>query len=198
MFEHIGEVIRANVFANIPWITRAAGLTDPATTTDGGAVRVFPAARAYDGAPCDAGEFYVNMSPQEGETAIAFVQDYSPIKVVNERGRWRQLEAAFSVVVWYDERRILVNADSIMFAMQSAIITGVLAANYDTDGLHGVKARFSSITTDPARVWQRYDVYNVQRGLLLRPYRTFEVEFGLTAQFDPACFTSEITAQEPC
>ena len=192
MFDYIGEKIRAGVLANLPWISRAAGYTEPAAGVDSGSV--YPAAMPYDGQPCDDAADLVNMAPQQGDTALAFVDSDYDVRVVSEGGRRRQeIETFFRVVVWYDTRKITIDAGHLATGLQMAITAGVQAIDFNTDGLQGVRVNFYSYTDTPERIWARYRMAD-DRGLFMLPYRTFALTYRLTARYAPECFTGQITA----
>lgn len=192
MFDYIGEKIRAGVLSSLPWISRAAGYTEPARAVDSG--RFYPGARPYAGQPCtDAGDV-LNMAPEEGDTAIAFVDSDFEIRVIGENRRWQEVETFFRVVVWYDTRKVAIDAGHLATGLQMAINAGVGALDFNTEGLQGAKARFYTFTDTPSRIWARYGMADDPGGVFMLPYRTFALTYKFTARYRAECFTGEITA----
>lgn len=190
MFDFIAEKTRSNVLASLPWVSRCAGLVEPTLATDGG---YYPGARPYAGQPCDAGD-YLNMSPQETETCIAFVDTDGEVRKQRGTSRFVGFETHFRVVLWYDERKISVDAGNFAFGMQSAIIAGVQATNYNGLGLHLTKAFFDGAQFDPKAIWGRYAINQEKQGLFMLPYRTMAISFRLIGRAIPECFTATINA----
>lgn len=190
MFDHIGAKTRTAVFDNLPWISRSAGLVEPVPGAEG---RIYPGARPFDGQPCDAGD-YVNMSPSETETCIAFVDMDSEIRRTRNTSRFYDFELFFRVVLWYDERKISIDAGNFLFGIQSAIAAGVQAAQYDTTGIHRTKVTYNSTQLDALKVWERYNIDQAKQGLFLLPYRSLAIRFRMIGMVTPACFAETITA----
>lgn len=189
MTDYIGEKIRDLVLSELPWISRAAGYTEPVPNADGG---YFPGARPFPGQPYHGVSDYVNMAPQETETAISFVDWDGDLRRVYQNAKLYDFETFFRVVVWFDERKISVDAGNVMFAMQGAIAAGIRAISLNTDGLLRTKTFFDSATFDAAKVWDRYKMPEKQ-GLFMLPYRTFALRFRLIGRMVPGCFTGQIT-----
>ena len=192
MFDYLGEKIRAGVLANLPWVSRSAGLTVPVMAADSG--RFYPGALPYTGHPCrDTGD-YINMSPQEGETAICFFDTEGELRVFGQNTRFQQIETFFRVVVWYDSRKITIPGTALSTGLQMAIAAGVQAVDFNTDGLSGCRAYFHNFTADASRIWARYGMADSRAALFLMPYQTFAITFKFIARFRAECFTGEITA----
>lgn len=191
MTDYIGEKIRDMVLSGLPWISRSAGLTEPVQNADGG---TYPGSRRYTGDPCTAVGDYINMAPQDTETAIAFVDWDGDIRRVYSNAKLYDFETPFRVVVWFDERKVTVDAGNLMFALQGAITAGIRAVNLNTNGLLRTKVIFDSIQLDPLQVWSRYRIAQERQGLFLLPYRTFALRFRLIGRMIPECFTGIITA----
>lgn len=190
MFEHIGAQTRRSVFENLPWVSRFAGLAEPVPGADG---RIYPGARPFAGQPCDAGD-YVNMSPSEAETCIAFVDSDSDVRKTRTTSRYYDFELFFRVVLWYDERKIPIDPENLLFALHSAISAGVMATRFDTAGILRTKAFYDSMQVDPLKVWDRYKIDQQKQALFVLPYRSFAVRFRLIGVVTPACYTQTITA----
>lgn len=193
MFDYIGEKIRADVLANLTWISRSAGFTTPVRVEDNGRVRLFPGARPYAGVACEDGD-YINMGPDAGQVGIAFVDSESSLQVSRKTSKYSEIEALFRVVVWYDERKITVPGSSAMIGLQSAIIAGVRALSFNTDGLYLTKTYFQRFDHNAGRIWSRYGIVDNDAGLFIAPYQTFAVNFRMIGRYIPECFTGEITA----
>lgn len=191
MTDYIGEKIRDSVLSGLPWISRSAGLTEPVQNADGG---TYPGARRYTGDPCAAVGDYVNMAPQETETALAFVDWDGDIRRVYSNAKLYDFETPFRVVVWFDERKVTVDAGNLMFALQGAITAGIRATNLNTNGLLRTRVIFDSVQLDPIQIWSRYRMGQERQGLFLLPYRTFALRFRLIGRMIPECFTGTITA----
>lgn len=189
MTEYIAERIRASVLSGLPWISRSAGLTEPARSADGGN---YPGARRYAGDHCHGVGDYINMAPDVAETAIAFVDWDGDIRRVYSNSRLYDFDTYFRVVVWFDERKVTVDAGNLMFALQGAITAGILATNINTEGLIRTKAFFDSIQLDPVKVWSRYQIQQDKQGLFMLPYRTFAMRYRLIGRVVPECFTGSI------
>ncbi len=192
MTEYIAEKIRDAVLSGLPWMSRSAGLTEPVQ----GAKGTYPGARRYTGDPCAAVGDYINMAPQETETAIAFVDWDGDNQKVYSNARLYDFKTYFRVVVWFDERKVTVDAGSLMFALQGAITAGIRAVNFNTDGLLRTKAILDSAQLDPVKVWSKYQMQQQKQGLFLLPYRTFALRFMLMGRVVPECFTGTITADQ--
>lgn len=192
MTDYIGEKIRDLVLSELPWISRAAGYTEPVRNADGG---YFPGARPFAGQPDHGVSDYVNMAPQETETAIAFVDWDGDLRRVYQNGKVYDFETFFRVVIWFDERKISVDSGNVMFAMQGAITAGIRATDLNTEGLLRTKTFFDSTTFDAEKVWSRYKMPEKQ-GLFMLPYRTFALRFRLIGRMVPQCFTGQITTNE--
>lgn len=193
MFEYIGEQIRANVLVNLTWVSRSAGYVEPIRVQDGDKVRLMPGAKPYAGAVCESGD-YINMAPDAGQTCIVFVDSDEDVFVTRKTSRYSEIDARFRVVVWYDERKISISAGEILVGMQSAIIAGVRAVSFNTEGLMLTKTFFQNFQHDPERVWSRYGLHTHKKGLFVAPYKTFAVTFRMIGRFVPECFTGVITA----
>lgn len=191
MTEYIAEKIRDTVLSGLPWISRSAGLTEPVQNADGG---TYPGARTYDGQACHGVGDYINMAPQETETAIAFVDWDGDVRRVYSNARLYDFETYFRVVVWFDEQKVTIDAGNLMFALQGAIVTGIRASSLNTDGLLRTRVIFDALQLDPVQVWSRYRIGQEKQGLFLVPYRTFAVRFRLIGRMVPECFTGAITA----
>lgn len=191
MTEYIAERVRQNVLVNLPWISRTAGLTEPVQSADGG---TYPGARKYNGQTCQGEGDYINMAPEATETAIAFVDWDGDIRRVYSNSRLYDFEAYFRVVVWFDERKVTIDAGNLMMAMQAAITSGIKATSLNTEGLLRTRVFFDSAQLDPLQVWSRYRMEQEKQGLFLVPYRTFALRFRLLGRIVPECFTGNITA----
>lgn len=191
MFDYIGELVRAGVLSQSPWISRCAGLAEPVPNADGG---FYPGARPYAGQPCDAVGDYINMAPSELETCIAFVDQDSEVRQVYSTSKLYDFEVFFRVVVWFDERKVTADAGNLMILLQSGITAGVLAVSFNTPGMSRTKTFFDSVQIDPKTIWSRYQIDQEKHGLFLLPYRTLAIRFRLIGRVVPACFTGEIAA----
>lgn len=191
MKQYIGEKIRDSVLSSLPWISRAAGLSDPVLGADG---LTYPGARPFDGQPCEGAGDYVNMSPQEGESVVAFVDWDGDLRRVFSTPKLFDFETFFRIVVWMDERKITVSAGDVRMAMQAAIAAGVRAASYNTDGLYRTRVFFDSLQFDPLSVWARYTAAKENQGLFMLPYQSFALRFRIIGRMVPECFTGTITA----
>lgn len=191
MTQYIGEKVRDLVLSSLPWISRSAGLTEPVMGADG---LTYPGARPFGGQPCEGVGDYVNMAPQEGESALAFMDWDGDIRRVYSNSRLFDFETFFRVVVWMDGRKINISSGDVAIAIQAAIVAGVRAASYNTDGLMRTKAMFDALQVDPAKIWARYTATGASKGIFLLPYESFAIRFRLIGRMVPECFTGTITA----
>ena len=194
MFDYIGEKIRTNVLSTLPWVSRSAGYTEPAKAADSN--KFYPGAMPYDGQPCTDGGDYLNMAPQEGDTALVFVDSDSDVRVIRRNTRFSEIEALFRVVVWYDTRKVTVPGDSANIGLQMALNAGIGAVDFNAEGLQGARVFYYTFSSDAKRIWSRYGMGVDSDTLFMLPYRTFAITYKLTGRFRPECFTGEITADE--
>ncbi len=180
------------MLSTLPWVSRSAGFTEPTKAAESD--RLYPGSMPYSGQPCDDAGDYLNMAPQEGDTAIAFVDTESEVRTVRSNSRFSEIEALFRVVVWYDSRKVSVDGDSVSMGLQMAMNAGISAINFNTMGLSGARVFFYTYTPDPKKIWSRYGMGSDKDGLFMLPYRTFAVAYRLTARYRAECFTGEITA----
>lgn len=189
MFQEIGEAIRAQL-ATLEWVSRTGGATIPVEIRDGENYKTFPGCLAYEGAPCDAGDF-VNLAPHEGETAIAFCEFTSDISTIRRTSRYSDISFQVRVVVWWDSRKVSATSD---WALMDTVIQAVKAANIPDDYLKGAKIQFLSTQVTPSQIWDRYNMRSQGQGLFMYPYQTVGLNFNILGRHNQNCVTEEITA----
>lgn len=191
--EYIGEKIRASALADLTWITRSAGLTEPIRATDMDAFRPFPGAKQFAGSVCEPGQ-YINMAPDDGQAAIAFVDAPDQMRVKRAHGKYSDVEIPVRVVLWYDTRKLEVSAGILAANAATDVITAVKAVDFDTEGFLITKAVFTGFEHDPARIWSRYGLAVNDIGMFMVPYSTLALHFKVIGRLNPACFTGIVTS----
>lgn len=199
MLEHIGEQVRQEL-SKLNFVSIAAGYTEPIVRDDNGVQRIYPAARPWPNAPCEAGETYVNMSPHDGAGCIAFVDSLEGVEIVGGTAKYTDVQAVFRVVVWYDEGNILFGYPSrLPLAIANEITKAVRRVDFITPGIVSARATFYASSNNPDTIWSRYGMGVDDRALFMAPYRTLAVSFKFQARYLPDCFCPEIlTVEKTC
>jgi len=199
MLEHIGEQVRQEI-AKLNFVSIAGGYTEPIVRDDNGIQRIYPAARPWPNAPCEAGESYVNLSPHDGAGCIAFVDSLDGVEIVGGTAKYSDAQAIFRVVVWYDEAQLLFADQSrTALAITNEVIKAVRRVDFLTPGIVSARATFYNSTQNPETIWSRYGMGLDDRALFMAPYRTLAVSFKFQARYLPDCFCPEIlTVEKTC
>lgn len=193
MFEQIGESIRASL-AELTWISRTGGATVPIEIRDGETFKTFPGCLAYEGAPCEAGQF-VNLAPDSSESCIAFIEFLNDVTVVRHTSRYDDISFQFRVVLWWDARKIAFDGDEVVeWGIIERVIAKVKAANIENTVFGAARVQYLSAQFTPDQIWGRYNIQTQGQGLFMYPYRTMGLNFNVRGRLNLKCLTGTITA----
>jgi hypothetical protein len=155
----------------LPWLTHAFGISQRMTgQRDGGAAFRYPA--AYIG----AGE-YTNTLPTDALGNYSFIVIDDPQKVAFQRFRNATIRCTFSLVVWYDLRRIFHSTEQ---RNTEEVKRQLLHALSVMELPEATRLGVASVYEQAENVWRGYTLSEQEAQYMTHPYGALRLEGELT------------------
>lgn len=178
----IGE-IQTGLVENIPWLDVAFGRSQRLTKVMNGKRIVTP--NVYCGGWNGRGENdYIETSPDSKIGNFSFFEIEDPQTI--DGGPWaREITAPFSLIVWFDLRRVYNEAENRNTELLKAEILRVLNGRAGWHLTHG-RVTVNRIYERAENIYRGYSLSEVDNQFLMHPFAGFRFEGKL--QFDELCF----------
>lgn len=178
----IGE-IQTGLVENIPWLDVAFGRSQRLTKVMNGKRIVTP--NVYCGGWNGRGENdYIETSPDSKIGNFSFFEIEDPQTI--DGGPWaREITAPFSLIVWFDLRRVYNEAENRNTELLKAEILRVLNGRAGWHLTHG-RVTVNRIYERAENIYRGYSLSEVDNQFLMHPFAGFRFEGEL--QFDELCF----------
>lgn len=165
--------IQASLMDNLPWLDRAYGVCEKLVEIK--ERKKYTSANVYLG----KGQYELIMPCDEiGNLAFFYLKDPQEMKA---NGR---IKSRFSLILWYDMRKVSLASDERNREQIKSQILGVL------NSLHLANVSWEKVYEEPNNVFSDFSYEHTNSQFLMSPYAGLRIEGSISVKMD--CFVKEM------